>query len=89
MGRLELLIVVVTVLAVIAAAWLIKTGLWRRASLLVVTVGIFGGLALLTRRVGWGELVIVAVLLGIPFFLVAPARPRGRSTDLESRSRRA
>jgi hypothetical protein len=75
-ARSELLVVVLTILAVITGAWLLKTGLWRRTSLLLVTATVFGGLALLTRRVGWGELVVIALLLGIPFLIFAPARPR-------------
>jgi hypothetical protein len=75
-ARSELLVVVLTVLAVITGGWLIKTGLWRRTSLLLVTVTVFGGLALLTRRIGWGELAVIALLLGIPFLIFAPSRPR-------------
>jgi hypothetical protein len=75
MGRVELFVVFLTVLAVVAAAWFIKTGLWRRARLLLVTLAIFGGLGLLTRRLGIGELLVVAVLVLVPFFVLPARRP--------------
>ncbi len=75
MGRVELLVLSLTALAAIAVAWFIQTGLWRRGRLVLVTVTVFGGLALLTRRIGWGELAVLAVVVLVPFF-VLPARRR-------------
>ncbi|BDG03238.1 hypothetical protein [Anaeromyxobacter oryzae] len=75
MGRVELLVLFLTALAAIAAAWFIKTSLWRRARLLLVTVAIFGGLALLTRRIGLGELLVLVVVVLVPFFVLPARRP--------------
>lgn len=72
-GRLELLVVALTILAVVGVAWFVKGGHWRRGRLLFLGVALLGGLAVLARRLGWGELLVVLVLLGIPFF-VLPAR---------------
>jgi hypothetical protein len=74
-GRAELLVVFLTVLAVVAAAWFIKAGHWRRGRLLLVTLAIFGVLGLLSRRLGLGELVIVLVLVLVPFFVLPARRP--------------
>jgi hypothetical protein len=74
-GRLQLFILFLTALAIIAAAWFIKTGLWRRARLFLVTAVIFGGLALLTRRIGLGELAVLSVVLLVPLFVLPARRP--------------
>lgn len=74
-GRVELLVLFLTALVAVAAAWFIKTGLWRRARLALVTIAVFGGLALLTRRIGWGELLVLAVVVLVPFFVLPARRP--------------
>ncbi len=71
-GR-QALIVFLLLLCVIAAGWFLRTGLWRRGRLALVTFAIFGGLALLSRRVGWGELVVIAVVALVPAMLLLPA----------------
>jgi Sec-independent protein translocase protein TatA len=74
MGRTELLLVVLLALAVVGVAWYLRTGAWKRGRIGIVAAGVLVGLLLLTRRVGWGELAVVLVLAGIPFFLLAPRR---------------
>lgn len=78
-GRLELLVLFLTGLAAIAAAWFIRTGLWRRARLGLVTAAIFGGLALLSRRVGLAELVVLAVIVLVPLLVLPARRPPAAS----------
>ncbi|ABC83893.1 hypothetical protein Adeh_4129 [Anaeromyxobacter dehalogenans 2CP-C] len=74
MGRTELFLVVLLALAVVGVAWFLRTGAWKRGRIGIVAAGLLVGLLLLTRRVGWGELAVVLVLAGIPFFLLAPRR---------------
>jgi hypothetical protein len=75
-GKTQLVTLTFTLLAVVAVAWLIKAGHWRRGRLLLVTGGIAVALALLTRRLGLGELVILAVLVLLPALLLPARRPR-------------
>lgn len=70
-GR-QALIVFLLLLCVTAAGWFLRTGLWRRGRLALVTFAIFGGLALLSRRVGLGELVVIAVVALVPAMLLLP-----------------
>ncbi len=74
MGRLELLVVVAVALAMVGVAWFLRTGLWRRGRLALVALALLAGFLLLTRRVGWGELLVVLVLLLLPALLLGPAR---------------
>jgi hypothetical protein len=74
MGRTELFLIVLLALAVVGVAWFLRTGAWKRGRIGIVAAGVLVGLLLLTRRVGWGELAVVLVLAGIPFFLLAPRR---------------
>jgi hypothetical protein len=81
LGRQELAIVVLLALALVAVAWFVKTGLWRRGRLALVAVAAVAALALLTRRVGLGELLVLLAVLGLPALLLLarappPRRPR-------------
>lgn len=79
LGRQELAVVVLLALALVLVAWFVKTGLWRRGRMVIVGVALVAGLALLTRRVGVGELLILVAVVGVPLLLVAPWRaPRAR-----------
>jgi hypothetical protein len=62
------------VLLMVAAAWFIRTARWRETRLLPFGLALLGGLALLTRRVGWSELLLIAALIVIPAILFAPTR---------------
>lgn len=79
LGRQELAIVVLVGLALVAVAWLVKTGLWRRGRIALVAVAAVAALAVLTRRVGLGELLVLLAVLGLPALLVlaraGPPRP--------------
>jgi hypothetical protein len=79
LGRQELAIVVLLALALVAVAWFVKTGLWRRGRLALVALAALAALALLTRRVGLGELLVLLAVLGLPalLFMARPAPPRG------------
>lgn len=70
-GR-QALIVFLLLLCVVAAGWFLRAGLWRRGRLALVTLAIFGGLALLSRRVGLGELLVIAVVALVPAMLLLP-----------------
>lgn len=72
MGRIELFIVAGVALLGVGTAWLLRTGLWRRGRLAFVAASVVAGLLLLTRRVGWGELGVLAVV-GAAVFLASPA----------------
>ena len=74
-GRLELLVLVVTVLAGIGVAWFARTGRWRQRRLVPITIAVLVAYVLLARRLGWGELVVVAVLV-IPLVFL-PVRLTG------------
>jgi len=71
-GRVELLLVFLTALAGIGVAWFARTGRWRQRRLVPITLAVLAGYALLARRLGWGELLVVAVLVIPVMFL--PAR---------------
>jgi hypothetical protein len=76
MGLRHVLVAFLTALAIVLAAWLARSGLWRRGRLALVAVAVVAALGLLARRLGLGELAVVAVLVVIPFLLV-PARRAG------------
>jgi hypothetical protein len=40
-----------------------------------VALAVVAGLLLATRRVGWGELLVLVAVLGVPLILAAPRRP--------------
>ncbi|MGC4000587.1 MAG: hypothetical protein QM767_25330 [Anaeromyxobacter sp.] len=77
-GRLQLLVLVLTALTLVTVAWFLRTGRWRERRLLVFTVGLLAALGLLARRIGWGELLVLAVVVGLPLLLVTPGRPQPR-----------
>lgn len=80
LGRQELAIVVLVALALVTVAWFLKTGLWRRGRLALVGLAAVAALALLTRRVGLGELLVLLAVLGLPALLALSRAgpPRGR-----------
>ncbi len=79
-GRVELLVLVLTVLAGLGVAWLARTGRWRQRRLVPITLAVLVAYALLARRLGWGELLVVAVLVVplvfLPVRLLGGGRPR-------------
>jgi len=80
-GRVQLFSLAALLLAAVFVAWWVRGGHVRRGRLWLVTVLAAGALAVLSRRVGWGELAVLAVLVLVPV-MVMPARrppPGGRA----------
>jgi hypothetical protein len=79
-GRVELLVLVLTVLAGIGVAWFARTGRWRQRRLVPITIAVLAAYVLLARRLGWGELLVIAVLIVplvfLPVRLLGGDRPR-------------
>jgi len=79
-GRVELLVLVLTVLAGLGVAWFARTGRWRQRRLVPITIAVLVAYVLLARRLGWGELLVVAVLVVplvfLPVRLLGGSRPR-------------
>jgi hypothetical protein len=75
MAAKQLLVVALTALALVSVASVLKTGLWRRARLALVGVALVVALGVLARRIGLGELLVLAVVVLIPFFVVPARRP--------------
>jgi hypothetical protein len=75
LGRAELAVIAATALLLVGTAWFVKTGLWRRGRIGFVALAVVAGLLLATRRVGWGELLVLVAVLGVPLILAAPRRP--------------
>jgi hypothetical protein len=79
-GRLELLVLVLTALAGIGVAWFARTGRWRQRRLVPITIAVLVAYVLLARRLGWGELLVIAVLVVplvfLPVRLLGGDRPR-------------
>ena len=73
MQRQALLLAAATALVAITLAWFARERLWRRPPLVVIMVALVVGLLFLLRRIGWGELLVVAVVILVPMLLV-PAR---------------
>ncbi|WP_242337242.1 MULTISPECIES: hypothetical protein [Anaeromyxobacter] len=71
-GRVELLVVLLTALAAISVAWFARSGRWRQRRFVPLTIALLSAYALLARRLGWGELLVLAVLVVPLVFL--PAR---------------
>jgi hypothetical protein len=63
------------VLLLIAVAWFIRTRRLGERRLWPIGIALVAGLALLSRRVGWGELLLIVAVIVIPAILFAP-RPR-------------
>jgi hypothetical protein len=57
----------------VLVAWVAKAGLWRRGRLFLVAVALVVALGALARRIGLGELLVLAVVVLIPL-LVVPVR---------------
>jgi hypothetical protein len=73
MGLRHVLVAFGTAFAVVLVAWLARSGRWRRGRLALVAGAVVIALGVLARRLGLGELAVVAILVVIPFLLV-PAR---------------
>jgi hypothetical protein len=73
MAGKQLLLVALTALALVLVAWAAKSGLWRRGRLAFVAIALVLALGVLARRIGLGEVLVLAVVVLIPFFVV-PAR---------------
>jgi hypothetical protein len=65
---------VLLALLLVATAWLVRTRRWREKRLLPLGVAVLAGLLLLSRRVGWGELAVLAAVVVVPAVLFAPRR---------------
>jgi hypothetical protein len=69
-SRARLLLAAGFVLALILVAWFIRTGRWKQRRLALLSCAALAGLLLLSRRVGWAELAILAGLVLVPFILL-------------------
>jgi len=75
----QLLVVALAALALVLVAWVAKAGLWRRGRLFLVAVALVVALGVLARRIGLGELLVLAVVVLIPLLVVpAPRAPSRR-----------
>jgi len=73
-GRAQLFSIAALILAAVTVAWLLRGGYLRRGGRIwLVVLGVVAALGFLARRVGWGELRLLAVLALLPVF-VLPAR---------------
>jgi hypothetical protein len=61
-------------LLLVAVAWFIRTGLWSTKRLLPLGLALLVGLALLSRRIGLGEILVITAVIVIPGVLFAPSR---------------
>lgn len=75
MGRAQLLIALLTIFVGILVAWFVRRGYWRQSRLLPITIALGVAFAVLSRRVGWGELLVVASVILVPMLLM-PVQPR-------------
>jgi hypothetical protein len=76
MGRGALLVLAATALAGVSVAWFARSGAWRRGRLWIVALAVVATFALLSRRVGWAELAILAVVTLLPALLIPVQRSR-------------
>ena len=74
MSPLSALRAVLFVLILVAVAWFVRTRRWRERRLIPMGVALLAALVLVTRRVGWGELGVIAVVAIVPMVLFAPRR---------------
>jgi hypothetical protein len=65
---------VLLVLLLVAVGWFVRTRRWRERRLLPLGVALVALLALLSRRVGWAELLVIATVIVVPAILFAPRR---------------
>ncbi len=68
-ARQALLVVAGLGLTLVCVAWFLRSGLWRRRRLAVVAIAAVVALAVLSRRVGAGELLVVAAVILVPAML--------------------
>lgn len=76
-GRAQLFSLVALLLAGVTVAWLLRGGHFRRGRLWLVTLAGVAVIALLARRMGWGELAVLGLLAFVPLFVL----PAGRRED--------
>ncbi len=76
-GRAELFAVLGIGLALVGVAWWVRDGHWRRARLWPVTLALVVALGVLSRRMGMGEVLVVATLVLVPALVVGRGRPAG------------
>lgn len=74
MGPLVAYRALLLLLLVAAVAWLVRSSRWRERRLWFLAAALLAGLALLSRRVGWAELLLIAGLIVVPAVLFAPRR---------------
>jgi len=74
-GRVQVFSLAALFLAVVFMAWWVRGGHVRRGPLWLVTLLAAGLLAALSRRVGWGELAVLAVLVLVPIMVMPARRP--------------
>jgi hypothetical protein len=65
---------VLLVLLLVGVAWFVRSRRWREKRLVPVGVALLVALALLSRRVGWGELLVLAAVVVVPAVLFTPRR---------------
>jgi len=76
MGRIELLIVAALALSAVTLGWFARSGIWRRRRLAIIAGAVLAAFLILSRRVGWGELLVVAAVVVLPA-VILPSRGPG------------
>ncbi len=74
MGPLVAYRALLLLLLLVAVAWFVRSSRWRERRLWFFAAALLAGLALLSRRVGWAELLLIAGLIVVPAILFAPRR---------------
>jgi hypothetical protein len=73
--RSRLLLLVLVGLALVLLAWLHRSGLWRRHRLAILGGGVALGLLAAARRLGVGELLLLAAVGFVAWRLLPAPRP--------------
>jgi len=74
MSPLVALRAVLLLLLLVAVAWFVRTRRWRERRLFLPGLALLAALLFLSRRVGWGELAVLAAVVVVPALLFAPRR---------------
>ncbi len=74
MGPLVAYRALLLLLLLVAVAWFVRSSRWRERRLWFLATALLAGLALLSRRVGWAELLLIVGLIVLPAILFAPRR---------------
>ncbi len=74
MTPLNVLRATLLVLLLAAVAWFVRARLWRQKRLWPIGVALLIGLGVLSRRIGFGELLVLAVVIVVPAILLGPGK---------------